>query len=723
MNYNVNIIKKTTPILLFGLLLCTQITYGQEERTDFSVNSPFHNQLFFNRYLINPTFSLVREDKSYLNILHRNQYAAFDDNMQNYYLGFSHKLNENTAVGIGVHGQYTGVIQEFGFNANYATSVQLGDNSKLTFGTNVTYLSEGVNKNSVVVTESDPLIKESRKENKISVQPGIALSLGRFDFGLYATNLVKYNQTTNQLITSFNDKSVKASLQYTHTLMARSGLFADARIMPLLQVGKNEDGRLAYIGSLLFDLPDHGWLQTSFDETYGLSLGLGFNLSKKLSLGYLMEKDVTQSGANLGWNHEVSLAYTFKETVPQSGDYVNNSADKRVDDVVRNYEEQILQLRAEKERAENDRAERNRTEKNKTEKGRAVEGQIDEAQYSLAYENRLILDELILRQDSIEAARNEMFEKRFETIVRLLKYDVKENGKSDLEEANSGPNRKAVASTEINTSKTTMIKESKELKEDGKAGLAKETSHPYNTAVVKTEVNTARSATIEKGRDLEDGTADLLKMNSSPNKLAVVTTASDNSRSTFTKEPFEGQEISTRYIAKVNSSPYKPVASIIQGNSWNTLATEEHYYLSENNLRNPAEVSNVSYGSEAAIAEDKKLNGTFIKERKEYIELPIKAQNRSDIIGVESGYYLIANVYKNKRYLDAFVNNLTEQGLDARQFYNKENGLYYVYLADFKMKHDAKTAVVSNLNGKYRDEKWIMQVYNNTATADIVFED
>ena len=37
---------------------------------------------------------------------------------------------------------------------------------------------------------------------------------------------------------------------------------------------------------------------------------------------------------------------------------------------------------------------------------------------TLAHENRMILDQLILRQDSIENARNAAFEKRFEIACR-----------------------------------------------------------------------------------------------------------------------------------------------------------------------------------------------------------------------------------------------------------------------------------------------------------------
>jgi hypothetical protein len=61
--------------------------------------------------------------------------------------------------------------------------------------------------------------------------------------------------------------------------------------------------------------------------------------------------------------------------------------------------------------------------------------------------------------------------------------------------------------------------------------------------------------------------------------------------------------------------------------------------------------------------------------------------------------------------------------LNAKQFYNSENGLYYVYLAGFDDKVAAKSAFVSNLEGQYRDEKWIMEVYNPVATAEVTYED
>lgn len=554
-------INKIAVRIAYFFILATTIgsmsVHGQEAKTEIATSGAYHNQLFFNRFLINPTFSLVRENKSYLNILHRNQYATFDDNSQNYFLGFSNKLNDHTAVGIGVYSQSTGVIQEFGFNANYATSVRLGANSKLAFGTNITYINKGVDKNRVVISEQDPTISDARSESKIAIQPGINLSLGNFDFGVYAEDLFRYNQTTEEFITNLSINSVKASVQYTHEFQAGRGLFKNARLMPLTQVGQNLDGSLYYLGSLVLDMPSYGWLQTTVDQEYGMSVGMGFNLSKTMSIGYLMEKNLTSQEANLGWNHELSLAYTFKNENSMANSYVDSSNDSKIDRIVRNYEAQISDLLAEKDKKEK-KAKFNE---------KLATGTMDEN--TLAYQNKLILDELMMRQDSIEGARIASFEERFETIVRLLRNDIKDNIKSSLQD----------------------------------------------------------------------------------------------------------------------------------------FSTEEATYLASN---------------KANLERARKYRDF---ERNEYSKLPVKVLGDADAIGVKSGFYVIANVYKNKKYLNAFIASLEKKGLQPKQFYNNENGLHYVYLADYDAKQEAQVASVSDLGGKYRDEKWIMQVDRSTATASNVYED
>ncbi len=642
-------------LLLFCAVLGLQNSFSQEEAPTLGTKSTYHNQLFFNRFLINPTFSLVRENKSYINILHRNQYATFEDNDQNYFLGFSNKLNDQTALGISVYSQWSGVVQEFGFNANYATAVRLGDKNKLTFGTNLTYFTEGLDRNRVIVADADNKLEESKKESQVAIQPGVTLSLGQFDFGVYATDLFKYNQTTNEFATNLGAKSVKASLQYTYEFMQNRGLLANARLMPLVQVGQNEDGSVNYVGSMLLDLPDYGWFQTNFDMDYGLSLGLGFNLSKKMSLGYLLERDLMNKEADLGWNHEVTLAYTLDREHNAKGLFAEGSEDEKVDRIVRNYEEQILAL---KEEVEKNKA----TNLNKDAITQIADRDVMEAMASMndadassmAYENRLILDELILRQDSIDAARTAAFDLRLQSLVGVLKDSIKRS--MQLPEQNGGAAYKtAVAS---NNAKPEVI-----IKKDT-------TSEIIKTAIATPEKRDALVAEIKTTVVPVEKNAPVM------NRAEAVASTTDEADIVI-------EEAYTRTLK------FEPV----------------HKVLGEI-ISKPAVTQN-------ADADD----------MKDGVKLPFKTMKQSDLVGVKSGYYVIANVFKSRKYLDAFMGDLKQKGLDAGYFYNKENGLHYVYLADYNYKSDAKTAYVSNMNGQYNADKWIMQVDNASSIVDNFYED
>lgn len=551
MDYSIKKINTAHTLLFMVLLMACSSIWCQESQVPQNTRDPFHNQLFFNRFLINPTFSLVRENKSYLNVLLRNQYAGFEDNNQNYFLGFSNKLDENTALGLGIYGQWSGVIQEFGFHANYATAVKLGEKSALSFGANVNYRSQGLDRNRVVINQEDPVLNEIEKVNSLAIEPGLNLSLGKWDFGMYFTDLVRYNQTDEELTTNFGLDHLRSQVQYTHTFKRAVGILENARFIPLVQLGKDLNQDWSMTGSLLMDVPKLGWLQASYDQRYGVSSGLGFNLNKRLSLGYLMEKGVTEQGENLGWNHELSLAYTMNDELRGTGINVqlaNNEEDERIDEIVRNYEQQLNDL------------------KQKMNTPNTIVA-YDEA--SLAHQNRMLIDELILRQDSIDALRNQMFEQRFERMVRLLRREMKQ----------AAPETK--------------------------------TNSRANFGSVQTAIAQAQKKTKPKNRE----------------------------------ERFEN-----------------------------------------------------------------------------FNEIPIKAKNRSDAIGVNSGFYLIVNVFKNKSNLKSFMEDLSKKGLEAGQFYNKENGLHYVYLADFNSKDDADVAIVSDLGGSYKEDKWIMEVYNTAQTADISFE-
>ncbi|MCK0192105.1 PorP/SprF family type IX secretion system membrane protein [Arenibacter sp. F20364] len=646
MNRRVAIFKKVLLLILFCIALCNNAIFGQEANSDFNSSTSYHNQLVFNRFLIHPAYSLVRENKTYVNILHQNQYATFNDNNQNYFLGYGNKLNDNTAMGIGVYTNRAGVMQEFGLNANYATSVQLGRNSNLSFGTNVTYLNSGIDKSRIIASENDPEILDARKETKLAFQPGVVLSLGQIDVGLYAQDLISYNQTTNSVITDFSDKTLKASLQYTHELDARRGLFTNARIMPLIQVHRTEEADFSFAGSVLLDLPDYGWVQSTLDDRYGLSVGLGFNLGKKMTLGYVFEKNFLKYGASLGWNHELSLAYTFKNDFPNTSKPIVNSTyrkptsskKRKSDPIVKKYEQEIHKLKAEIKRR-------------------------DQGLKSSNQEDSEVIDDYVVN----EGSGNQM--------LRLgSSYDSNDNSNNNCE-----------CQSALAYQNHLLLKELVKNQYAKKEYAKNEDSKDH---IINLTVNTANA-------DKNDGCQNTL--------------ASEN-RSILDGLILRQDSLETANKREIDKR-FDMLVRILKDEIKQNMKTDLQKLNSE------------QYETALADVEEKTIYRINNAEKKDYAKLPIRMEEQSGITGVKTGYYLIANVYKNKENVDSFINDLEHKGIHAKQFFNKENGLYYVYLADYNKKNEAEMAYTTDLDGKYQKEKWIMKVYNNSGTADNLYED
>ncbi|MEX0312797.1 MAG: PorP/SprF family type IX secretion system membrane protein, partial [Allomuricauda sp.] len=179
---NVRLLLLLLPCLFFSE------TKAQEGNPYVSYNVPFQNLLKFNRFLINPTFSAVREDKSYVNLFHRSQSAGFDNNNQNYFLSYSGRINDRVGLGMSLYNQQEGVISNLGVMANYSHGIQLGQRSSLSFGVNIPYYVSSFDPDRAITLEDDPLLNEASQNSIISFQPGLNLSLGRFDFGVFAQN-------------------------------------------------------------------------------------------------------------------------------------------------------------------------------------------------------------------------------------------------------------------------------------------------------------------------------------------------------------------------------------------------------------------------------------------------------------------------------------------------------------------------------------------------------
>jgi len=297
--------------LLIFLLLFAFTSVNAQDAPVVTFNIPYQNNLKYNRFLQNPAFSFVREDNTYISLYHRNQWVQFDDSPKVYMASYSGKFSERSGLGIGLYQQNLGIIVSFGGIANFSYNVKIAEKINLTLGFNLAYYNSGIDRNRSVTEEPDPALLSMQNNSLLSINPGFNVSYGKFDFGVYAENLIDYDFKSSKMAKEYSEKSYTAHLMYSQPIRFKN-LLEGTNVRLAMRAKKNEND-LNLKGSMLFDFPKIGWLQAGMDDFYGLGAGIGFYFTKRLSLGYTYEKGIKDGLSNLGATHEITIAFSFKD--------------------------------------------------------------------------------------------------------------------------------------------------------------------------------------------------------------------------------------------------------------------------------------------------------------------------------------------------------------------------------------------------------------------------
>lgn len=295
------------PFHIILVLLCIQTAFSQSTTEELYNNFSSHNFLKHDRFFLNPTFSVVRENSTALSFLSRNKFSEFDNSPQLYVGSYSGRVHEKVGLGFGVFQQNFGVFKNFGVVVNYAYQVPLSEKNSLAFGFNFLYAKSGLDRTRIVTTTNDPFLNSFQDRSIINFQPAVNFSLGNFDVGIFLENLVDYDLKSNEFITSFQDKTISGHLMYTKPFKSKSGFLSEGKIQLLSMIRKPGQKDITLSGNILLDLPKFGWVQATYDDFYGTAIGFGVNLSKKLAIGFVHEKGKN----NLGATNEVGMTYFF----------------------------------------------------------------------------------------------------------------------------------------------------------------------------------------------------------------------------------------------------------------------------------------------------------------------------------------------------------------------------------------------------------------------------
>ncbi len=689
---------------LFILVFITALAQinAQEDSPFVTYDVPSQNLLKYNRFLINPTFSTVREDVSYINLLHRNQSVQFNDNNQNYFLSYSGRVSDRTGLGLSLYSQREGTLSNFGVLANYAYGVKLSDKSNFTFGANVSYYNSGFDQSRVTTVEEDPFLAGLQDSNLLSFQPGFNISYGKFDFGLFAENLFDYNLKTSESVTKFKDKTFSGHLQYTHEFENASGILESGRLMPLARARKVGGDDVVLGGSLILDLPKIGWVQGGYDSFYGASAGVGFNLNKRLSLGYTMEKGLSNNFDNFGVTHEISFAYSFIPNLTEDRVLLEKDNDlANVDDTIQ-------------------------------EDTMASSNELEELKRKLA-ENDAIIEELMFRQDSLEANRKADLQRRFEMVMRMVRNET--NGlRPDLEDkaktmflgedsnieiaannaSNDGGNQGIGTRKPVFETKVTSDKVKKDAIATTKSVYTTkpETARDrvQNDSPTKNSEHYIKSHKFRDLKGVEDGyyvVANVYKGGVYMNKF-IEELKQKGLSAAYIDNPNNG----LKYVYLERYDTWKEAARAHNSNINGKYDGTTWIMNVDNRYTNEAYVKNSNKIKERSSKYDVDLlqKNVIVKDNLAFNSLESKTQVMR---GVDSGYYLIANVFANPNNAKRFVRLLNSYGLNASYFINPENNYRYVYLKKHQSWNNALISYYTKLNDSYDDKMWIMHVTPN----------
>lgn len=293
-------------VLLLVFWFCQPLFSQSEVATSFAL--PIRNSLKFNRFIINPTFSFVREQGALLTVYNKRQWVSFDNAPQTYLVSYSGRFRENEGVALGLFQQNQGVLTTFGAVANFAHNIVLQTDSNLTFGVNLGFYKSGLNLSKVVTNYPDPILQTIPSTASFVLNPGINYGTAFLDFGMTLTNFLVYNSSTSQLFNDDPEKSISAHLMHTGYLEG-DGFFDRSKFSALIKSDFRKD-KTILSGLAMLTIPNGVWAQLGYNTLYGISGGLGVNISQSIALEYNYERSLG-SFSNFGASHEIGFAYKF----------------------------------------------------------------------------------------------------------------------------------------------------------------------------------------------------------------------------------------------------------------------------------------------------------------------------------------------------------------------------------------------------------------------------
>lgn len=239
----------------------------------------------YNSSLINPAYSLDRNNPSSVALWARWQWQTYDADPTSLFLNYTTRLNEVSAAGAGFFQHNTGIFLNTGAALNYAYNIELSEKVFLGVGLNLFAFQQKLADERFFVP--NPIQTSIPNDFIVQMAPGINLSVDRFNLGLVSENLFDYNFSTNERNSSPDERMFLALASYDFPISILST--DDSSILRPSIYYKTIPGLDNQVGLTSLLTTNKYWAQAGYNSFYGFSGGAGGRFFKRLSIGALIE--------------------------------------------------------------------------------------------------------------------------------------------------------------------------------------------------------------------------------------------------------------------------------------------------------------------------------------------------------------------------------------------------------------------------------------------------
>lgn len=269
-----------------GVLLISFVVLGLKAQ-DASLPGDFRQQNLteYNSSLLNPAYSLDRNNPSSIAFWARWQWQNYDPDPTSLFLNYTTKLNEVSAAGVGFFQHNTGIFLNTGGALNYAYNIELSERVFLGVGLNFFAFQQKLADERFFIP--NPIQTTIPNDFVVQLAPGINLNIDRLNIGLTSENLFDYNFTTSERNSSPDERLFLALASYDLPISI-SNSTTNSILRPAVYY-KSVPGLDSQFGITSLLTTDKFWAQAGYNSFYGFSGGVGGRFFKRFSIGALVE--------------------------------------------------------------------------------------------------------------------------------------------------------------------------------------------------------------------------------------------------------------------------------------------------------------------------------------------------------------------------------------------------------------------------------------------------